>query len=491
MSSLEVNYENIIEDKSYFHNESTIAAQATPTGFGGVGIVRVSGSKVLDIAQKILNFTPKPRYAHYADFLDNETLEIIDSGIAIYFKSPNSYTGEDILEFQCHGGPIVLNKLLNVITKLDVDLASPGDFSKRAYLNGKLDLAQVEAVADLIHAQSWAAAKAAVKSLSGEFSKKINFLLEKLIHIRVFIESQLDFSDEEIDFIDNKKALNNILDIKLQVETILKSAKQGAVLKEGINIVISGKPNAGKSSLLNILSGEEVAIVTDIAGTTRDILKKNIIVSGIPVNIIDTAGIRDSSDLVEKHGIERAKSEIKKADEIFLLIALDEFLSDLKENYNADLIYKNLQDRFKFIDINNHNNLTIIFNKVDLISDYKNLKKSLKDIESKYNIKTLFCSCSNNNNFGIESIKDHILKISGFDNNNTEGNFIARTRHVNALQKVLESINLAKSNLENSLGLELVAEELKYAQDNLSEITGVFTSDDLLGEIFSTFCIGK
>ena len=491
MSSFEVNYKDIIEDKNYLHNEPTIAAQATPTGFGGVGIVRISGSKVLNIAQKILNFIPKPRYAYYTDFLDSASSEIIDSGIAIYFKGPNSYTGEDVLELQCHGGPIVLNKLLSVITKLDVELANPGDFSKRAYLNGKLDLTQVEAVADLIHAQSWAAAKAAVKSLSGEFSKKINELLEKLIRIRVFIESQLDFAEEEIDFIDNNKALNSIIEVKFQVEAILKSAKQGAVLKEGINIVISGKPNAGKSSLLNILSGEEVAIVTDIAGTTRDILKKNIIVSGIPVNIIDTAGIRESDDLVEKHGIERAKSEIKKADEIFLLIALDEFSKDLKQNINKETIYKNLQDRFNFIDIKDNNNLTIIFNKIDLISDYENLKVFLDDIGNKYKIKMLFCSCSNNENFGIDDIKDHILKVAGFDNNNTEGNFIARTRHVNSLKKVLENIKLAKSNLEYSLGLELVAEELKYAQDNLSEVTGVFTSDDLLGEIFSTFCIGK
>lgn len=491
MSSLDVNYEDIIEDKSYLDNEPTIAAQATPTGFGGVGIVRISGSKVLNVAQKILNFIPKPRYAHYTDFIDQNNSEIIDSGIALYFKGPNSYTGEDVLELQCHGGPVVLNKLLNVITQLDVELANPGDFSKRAYLNGKLDLTQVEAVADLIHAQSWAAAKAAVKSLSGEFSQKINELLEKLIHIRVFLESQLDFSEEEIDFIDNTKALNSIIEIKNQVELILKSAKQGAVLKEGINVVISGKPNAGKSSLLNILSGEEVAIVTDIAGTTRDVLKKNIIVSGIPVNMIDTAGIRESDNIVERHGIERAKSEIKKADEVFLLIALNEFLEDLKENSNINIIYKNLQDRFKFIDISSDNNLTIIFNKVDLILDYENIKNLLLEIQNKHNIKMIFCSCSQNNNFGIDDIKDHILKIAGFDKNNTEGNFIARTRHVNSLNKVLENINLAKSNLENSLGLELVAEELKYAQDNLSEITGVFTSDDLLGEIFSTFCIGK
>tara|TARA_R110000868_G_scaffold91080_5_gene252709 strand:- start:16844 stop:18364 length:1521 start_codon:yes stop_codon:yes gene_type:complete len=506
MSSLEVVKKDLKEvevfseksDKDDNINTTTIAAQATPTGFGGVGIIRISGPKVLEIAIKILKFTPKPRYAYYTNFIDNNSDEVIDSGIAIYFKGPNSYTGEDVLELQGHGGPVVLNKMLSTLTYLGVDLANPGDFSKRAFLNGKLDLAQVEAVADLIHAQSWSAAKAAVRSLSGEFSKKINLMLDSLIKLRVYIESQLDFSEEEIDFIDNKKAQIDLNKLQKEVSNILLSAKQGVVLKEGINIVISGKPNAGKSSLLNLLSGEEVAIVTSIAGTTRDILKKNIIISGIPVNIIDTAGIRESDNLVEQEGIRRAKEEIKKAEEVLLVIDLDEFLQDIKFNLSTEEIYKNLKQRMFSSEIEDSNNLTIIFNKADIIDEQygidklNNIVNVLNETAKSKLINIIFCSCrSKSNNVDIDKIKNYILKKAGFDKNNTEGSFIARTRHVNYLNKVSNNLILAKLNLEQNLGLELVAEELRLAQDNLSEITGIFTSDDLLGEIFSTFCIGK
>lgn len=450
-------------------NIDTIAAIATAPGRGGVGIVRVSGTKSREIAEKLLGSCPAPRHATYTTFrsTDGDTL---DQGIALFFPTPHSFTGEDVLEIQGHGGPVILDMLLTNVTQLGARLARPGEFSERAYLNDKLDLAQAEAIADLIDASSQQAAKQALNSLQGAFSKRINALVEQVTHLRMYVESAIDFPEEEIDFFSDGRVNADLEEIILQTQSVLDSARQGVLMKEGMKVVIAGRPNAGKSSLLNALAEREVAIVTDIAGTTRDVLREHIHIDGMPLHIIDTAGLRSSPDEVEKIGIQRAWQEIAQADRILLMVDTNHPIDLPNEEYWQQLAEH--PECFK--------KLTIVYNKID---------------ESGYNI------VENHNNFeeialsaktgiGLEQLRQHLKQVIGF-NTTDEGGFSARRRHIDSIQQAQFYLSNGKSQLQLYSAGELLAEDLRLAQDHLSEITGKFTSDDLLGKIFSSFCIGK
>lgn len=446
------------------HND-TIAAIATAPGKGGIGVVRLSGKKALEIGQKITQSRLKPRHAHYCDF-NGASQEVIDQGIAIYFKAPHSFTGEDVVELQGHGGTIILNMLLKATLELGARLAKPGEFSERAFLNDKLDLAQAEAIADMIDANSEAAAKSALRSLQGDFSVHIRSLVEALIHLRVHVEAAIDFPEEEIDFLADEAIQHQLSEVDQRIKNIQKSCQQGSILREGITVVIAGKPNAGKSSLLNALAGKESAIVTDIEGTTRDILREHIQINGVPLHIIDTAGLRISNDIVENEGIKRAIAAIKDADHILLVKdihdcdhnAIDDFLTTFVGNEPLNIP------------------ISFIHNKSDLLEDIpKNDKENLY--------------ISAKNGIGIESLKAHLLESVGY-HQTTEGAFAARQRHLEAIDIAQSHLALAQAQLDYGNG-ELLAEELLMAQNALNTITGDFSSDDLLGEIFSSFCIGK
>ena len=442
--------------------QSTIAAIATAHGRGGVGIIRISGNKAQSIAKAILGQLPSPRIATLLPFLDAQQ-QPIDDGIAIFFPNPHSFTGEDVLELQGHGGPIVLDMLLKRCIELGATIAQPGEFSERAFLNDKLDLAQAEAVADLIDSNSEQAARSAVRSLQGEFSKKVNSLLESLTQLRMYIEAALDFPEEEIDFLADSIVTDKINHIKEQITTLRASAKQGSLLRDGMQLVIAGRPNAGKSSLLNALSGQDTAIVTDIAGTTRDILKESINLDGMPLHIIDTAGLRNSNDPVEKIGIERAWQQIKQADLIILLIDASVGYQDIEKN-----IAQELPSTVPVLKV---------INKIDLIS---NKQPELSDS----------ITISAKHKQGIKQLRTALKQRMGYDSG-AESNFIARRRHLEALKETQEAIERGSIQLEQFNAGELLAEELRLAQQSLGSITGAFTADDLLGEIFSSFCIGK
>lgn len=445
--------------------QNTIAAIATAHGRGGVGIIRISGNEVQNIAKAILGQLPSPRIATLLPFLDAQQ-QPIDDGIAIFFPNPHSFTGEDVLELQGHGGPVVLDMLLKRCLSLGAKIAQPGEFSERAFLNDKMDLAQAEAVADLIDSSSEQAARSAVRSLQGEFSKKINTLLESLIQCRMYIEAALDFPEEEIDFLADSIVTDKINHIKQQIITLRASAKQGSLLRDGMQLVIAGRPNAGKSSLLNALSGQDSAIVTDIAGTTRDILRESINLDGMPLHIIDTAGLRDSNDPVEKIGIERAWQQIKQADLIILLIDASVGYQTIEKN-----IAKELPDNVPVLKI---------INKVDLVSP-----DQVNELKQDDNI-----TISAKHKQGIDQLRSALKQRMGYEGG-AESNFIARRRHLNALQETQEAIERGSIQLEQFNAGELLAEELRLAQQSLGSITGAFTADDLLGEIFSSFCIGK
>jgi len=443
----------------------TIAAIATPPGKGGVGIVRVSGPKCVEIADKILEKCPSVRKAEYLPF-KNAKSEVIDTGIAIYFQKPHSFTGEDVLELQAHGGPVVLDMLLKRVLGLGVRMARAGEFTEQAFLNDKMDLAQAEAVSDLIEADSEDAAKAAVRSLQGDFSRTVHDLVEKIIELRLYVEAALDFPEEEIDFISDGKVSARLSDIEQALVSVFNSARQGCLLREGMTLVIAGRPNAGKSSLLNKLAGKESAIVTDIPGTTRDVLREHIQIDGLPLHVIDTAGLRESDDPIEQEGVRRAWVEIEKADQILLLV------DDLHSKNEHLEIEAKLPDEI---------GVTRVFNKIDISGRKAGLIETEQEVDISLSAKT---------GEGLNLLKEHLKKCMGYEQS-TEGHFMARRRHLDALDLADEHLKLARYNLEDLKAGELLAEELRQVQEALNEITGEFTSDDLLGRIFSSFCIGK
>lgn len=471
----------------------TIAAIATAPGYGGVGIVRVSGPKAIIIAEKILRLHSSkaliPRKALFSSFY-NYNNEILDEGISLFFPAPNSFTGEDVLELQGHGGPVVLSLILKEVIHFGARMAKPGEFSERAFLNDKMDLSQAEAVADLINSSSEAAAKSAVLSMQGAFSKLVNQLLEQLIQLRVYVEAAIDFPEEEIDFLNDKKIVQSLDDIIKHLDQIFIRAKQGVLIKEGMTVVIAGEPNAGKSSLLNALSGRDRAIVTPIPGTTRDILKEHIQIDGLPLHIIDTAGLRKSSDQVEQEGIRRAYQAIEKADTIL-------FLVDGSEKRNREENISNTWDQFwekqqlelgkktKSFNHRSFSNFIVVQNKIDITKEPAEIINKKENSKEPTHIKL-----SAKTEAGMDLLRNHLKEIIGFDSSHETG-FISRQRHLDALQKAHKHLINGKKQLQQYAAGELLAEDLRQAQQALAEITGEFSSDDLLGKIFSSFCIGK
>ena len=441
----------------------TIAAVSTAPGRAGIGVVRVSGPEVRAITAGILGQTPEPRAATLCDFRDAAG-GTLDRGLALFFPAPHSYTGEDVLELHGHGGPAVLHLVLGRCLDLGARPAQPGEFTRRAFLNDKLDLAQAESVADLIDASSEAAARGAMRSLAGEFSARIAHLVGALIELRAVVEATLDFPDEEIDFLERGDAFKRLARLRAELAEVQRAAEQGRILREGARCVLIGQPNVGKSSLLNRLAGDEVAIVTEIPGTTRDPLRHELVIDGVPVHVIDTAGLRESEELVEKIGIERAWREIRQADIALLVLDVTRGMADADR-----AILAKLPGRIKKI---------FIFNKIDLSGE----PPSARELEGRVEIRV-----SAKSGAGLELLRTNILQSVGW-RPAEEAQFMARERHLRALQQADAALAHAAGQVK---AIELFAEELRLAQQALGEITGQFSADDLLGEIFSRFCIGK
>jgi len=446
--------------------QDTIAAIATPPGRGGVGIVRLSGPEVAAIAKTLLGSVPSPRIACLRRFRDRIG-RVIDEGLVLYFPSPHSFTGEDVLELQGHGGPVVMDLLLARTLELGPRLARPGEFSERAFLNNKLDLAQAEAIADLIESSTAEAARAAMGSLQGEFSIQVQGLVEGLIELRLYVESAIDFPEEEIDFLSDGRIAEGLQALTDRLAALRASASQGRLLRDGMTVVIAGRPNAGKSSLLNRLARREAAIVTEIPGTTRDVLREHISLDGMPLHVIDTAGLRDSDEPVEREGIRRAWNEIQAADRILLVVDDCQGITP--------------EDRVLRSQLPTATEVTVVCNKVDLTGKLPVVR------EGEWGTEVLLSAKSGE---GLELLRDHLKACMGYRGSG-EGGFMARRRHLDALERAGEALEHACYQLATVRAGELVAEELRQAQQALSEITGEFTSDDLLGRIFSTFCIGK
>ncbi|MCJ8169433.1 tRNA uridine-5-carboxymethylaminomethyl(34) synthesis GTPase MnmE [Atopomonas sediminilitoris] len=450
-------------------NTDTIAAIATAPGRGGVGIVRVSGAKAADIAKIVCRRHLTPRMAHYGPFYRDE--QVLDEGLSLFFAGPNSFTGEDVLELQGHGGPVVLNLLLEACVQAGARLAKPGEFSERAFLNDKLDLAQAEAIADLIEASSVQAAQNALRSLQGAFSQRVNSLCDALIELRMYVEAAIDFPEEEIDFLADGHVLNKLDEVTAKLAAVQREAGQGALLRDGMNVVIAGRPNAGKSSLLNALAGRESAIVTDIAGTTRDILREHIHIDGMPLHVIDTAGLRATDDAVEKIGVERALKAIAEADRILLMVDATDPQGD-----DPWALWPEFLDQAP-----DASKVTLIRNKIDL-------KGESAGIEETAHGPLLRLSAKQDQ--GLDLLREHLKACMGYQQT-AESGFSARNRHLQALQQAAHYLDVGRAQLLGSGAGELLAEDLRLAQQALGEITGQFTPDDLLGRIFSSFCIGK
>ncbi len=444
----------------------TIAAQATPSGKGGIGVIRVSGTHVKTISEGIIGSLPIPRIAKFTEFTDGDQVAI-DQGLALYFPAPDSFTGEDVFELQGHGGPVVMNLLLTRVIELGARLARPGEFSERAFLNNKMDLSQAEAVADLIESASTQAARSAMRSLSGEFAKRVNDITESLIASRVYIEAAMDFPEEEIDFLKDSRIVEDLECLQGKLSDLLRQAGQGALLREGVNLVFAGRPNAGKSSLMNRLTGKETSIVTDIAGTTRDVIDEHVHMDGIPVRLVDTAGLRDSEDILEKEGVRRAVNEITDADYILVVVDLFAHRNDLASHVSE--LMASLPDEIKKL---------VVLSKSDLCDPMED------------NLAIEHITVSAKTGEGINLLKQRLKSGIGYDPG-SEGTFMARTRHLHALQQTILSLESGLSGFKVNKAGELLAEELRYCQRSLGEITGEFTSDDLLGKIFSSFCVGK
>ena len=461
--------------------EATICAISTPPGRGGVGIIRISGPLTSSISVKILGFKPEIRYAHTCKFLNHDQ-SVMDIGIAIFFEAPNSYTGEDTLELQCHGSLPLLNEILNRLVSLGAVIARPGEFTERSFLNGKMDLAQAEAVADLIEAGTVQQAKSASRTLRGAFSTRIKKLQEQLTKTRINAEAMIDFSDEDLDLGSNDKILNLITKCLADLSNVFKEAKQGVIMKEGIQVVIAGYPNSGKSTLINAISGEDTAIVTDIPGTTRDILNVEVSVEGMPINLTDTAGLRDTEDPVELEGVRRAQDAIRVADHILFVVDITTLDNEPK---NLLDVITSFSSNFS-LNLTSGKKLTIVINKLDLIDDCENFLNKLQAVEAK----TPVIGVSAKTEEGLENLRENFMKVSDHLHF-SENNFSARTRHISALEAAKTHLTNAQKLAKESLDLELIAEELRLSQLKMGTITGELTSDDLLGEIFESFCIGK
>lgn len=446
-------------------DSDTIAAVATPPGRGGVGIVRISGPLAASIAVAMLGRCPAPRHAEYLPFRDGNGA-VIDQGIALYFAAPHSFTGEDVLELQGHGGPVVLDLLLQTALHCGARPARPGEFAQRAFLNGKLDLTQAEAIADLIDSTSEQAARSALRSLQGEFSHRVGALSETLIELRLYVEAAIDFPEEEIDFLSDGVVAARLAAVQERLRQVQAAARQGSLLREGMHVVLAGQPNAGKSSLLNALAGRDSAIVTDIPGTTRDVLREQISIDGLPLHIIDTAGLRESRDAIEQEGMRRAWAEIERADHVLLL---------LDDRWGITAAERRILSRLP-----PHLPVTFVHNKIDL-SGHPAGADQRDDGWHVY--------LSARRGDGLDRLREH-LKQSMDYRAADEGVFSARRRHLTALERAAAHLTAGAAQLERGAG-ELLAEELHQAQQALGEITGAFTPDDLLERIFSSFCIGK
>lgn len=446
--------------------QDTIAAVATPPGRGGIGIVRVSGPASHAILRAIAGSPPPPRTASFRRFCDGAGA-VIDAGIVLYFPAPHSFTGEDCLELHGHGGPVVMDLLLARVIELGARSAKPGEFSERAFFNDKLDLAQAEAVADLIASSTAQAARAAVRSLQGAFSSAVHALVDGLIELRMYVEAAIDFPEEEIDFLADGHIAVRLQQLETQLATLRAGASQGQLLRDGMTLVIAGRPNAGKSSLLNQLAGREAAIVTDVPGTTRDVLREHIAIDGMPLHVIDTAGLRESADVVEQEGIRRAWDEIHRADRILMVV-------DDRDGFGA-------QEQALQAKLNPDIGMTVVFNKIDLTGKEPGLQTDACGTVVHLSART---------GAGLESLREHLKACMGYQGTQ-ESSFMARRRHLEAIERADAALQRARYQLTVVQAGELVAEELRLAQQSLAEITGEFTSDDLLGRIFSSFCIGK
>ena len=447
----------------------TIAAIASAPGRGAVGVIRVSGPSVPQIAESIVGNLPAPRVAQFAHFLGPDGAPL-DRGLALYFPAPASYTGEHVLELQGHGGVLVLDSLLKRLLELGCRMARPGEFSERAFLNGKIDIAQAEAIADLIDAGSVEAARAAVRSMQGEFSAHIHELQAQITELRSLVEAAIDFPDEELDFVPGSELGRRIAKIFMSFDAITAAARQGALLREGLNVVIAGKPNAGKSSLLNKLVGDEIAIVADQPGTTRDVLRQQVHLDGLPLNLIDTAGLRRTADVVEAEGVRRALAELERADRVLYMLDA----TQLSESSASDLDVE-LDELPKGVPV------TVIFNKIDLSGAQAGVDESRDPPQVFLSVRT---------GAGLDLLRGHLKSRAGYRSGDS-GALSARRRHLDALERARSYVAQAAQTLAATRAFELFAEELRLAQLALGEITGEFSSDDLLGEIFGSFCIGK
>lgn len=442
--------------------EDTIVAAATPPGKGGIGIVRISGPGTEEIARRVLGVLPKPRFATTTKFRAADGTAT-DTGVALYFPAPDSFTGESVLELQGHGGPLVMSLLVDAVVEMGARRAQPGEFSKRAFLNGKLDLVQAEAVADLIDSGTARGARAALRSLAGTFSKAVEELQEQVTRLRLHVEAAIDFPEEEIDFLDDVNLQKQIEKCAAALASLQNETRIGSVLRDGFQIVIVGKPNAGKSSLLNALSGQDAAIVTEVAGTTRDILRESIDIDGLMVELVDTAGLRDDPDMIEAEGIRRARAALQNADAI---LWIQDALRPMETSHEEDVA--------------NDIPLIILRNKTDVTGDQPGVQQN----------DPLVLNISAKTGAGLDALRETIRHVAGYENPG-DGAFTARRRHVDALNLAANHFERGRAALTKSKAGELFAEELRLAQKALGGITGSFTSDDLLGRIFSEFCIGK
>ena len=443
----------------------TIAAIATPPGKGGIGIVRVSGPLAASTATSILGDLPAERVATFSSFFDEDGTAL-DEGIAVFFRAPHSFTGEDVLELQGHGGPVVLNLILSRVIKFGARLARPGEFSERAYLNDKLDLTQAEAIADLIESSTADAARGALRSMQGEFSSGVHQIVDALTEFRMFVEAAIDFPEEEIDFLQDPGLIKRINMLISDTRVLSEDAAQGALLREGLTIVLAGRPNAGKSSLMNRLTGKDTSIVTDISGTTRDVIDEHIQIDGLPIKLVDTAGLQQAEDPIELEGVRRALDQINRSELVLLIVDVGAHHKHLAKHIEALLAELPVVSKY-----------LVVLNKSDLWCG------EIKDLHHDY----VFASTKTNE--GLDELKDRIK--SSINYNGHEGAFIARTRHIDALRRALEALERGRLVFDQGGSGDLLAEDLRTTQMVLGEITGDFSSDDLLGKIFSTFCIGK